>query len=224
MTLPNQATKSDLSWNVLSEEGTRKVYSCEYNGQTVGWATGDFSVIYAPVQLSFERMVDVQTVSSAGESIQIESLDEVLTQAGNIFQAGRQIVIDYAKNNTMTVLIGGLILLVVLIIFIVILIFRATSDARIRRRRRLEEAERIRREEEIDRMTTAEIEAELRAVMEQERMRREQEQRALAEAERAAEEARKMEAKAHETEQLLEELERERQERLASQKNEGINN
>lgn len=220
MTLPNQAAKSDISWKVLSEEGTRKVYSCEYNGQIVGWATGDFSVIYAPVQLSFERMVDVQTVSSAGNSIQIESLDEVLAQAGNIFQAGRQIVIDYAKNNTMTVLIGGLILLVVLIIFIVILIFRATSDARIRRRRRLEEAERIRREEEIDRMTTAEIEAELRAVMEQERMRREQEQRALAEAERAAEEARKIEEQAHETERLLEELEQERQERLSK----GINN
>ena len=110
------------------------------------------------------------------------------------------------------------------IIFIVILIFRSTADARIRRRRKLEVLERQRREEEIDRMTTAEIEAELRAVMAQEQKKRMQEQQALAEAERAAEEARKMEAKAHETEQLLEELERERQERLAAQKNEGINN
>lgn len=220
MTLPNQASKSDLTWNILSEEGRRKVYSCEYNGYTVGLATGNFSVIYAPVQLPFEGASAVQTVSSEGDSIQIESLDEVLEQAGNIFQAGRDVVVDYAENNTMTVLIGGLVLLVVLIVFIIILIFRATSDARIRRRRKLEEAERFRREEEIERMTTAEIEAELRAVMEQERIRKEQEQRALAEAERAAEEARKIEEQAHETERLLEELERERQERLSK----GINN
>ena len=44
-------------------------------------------------------------------------------------------------------------------------------------------------EEEIERMTTAEIEAELRAVMEQERLCREQEQREQAKAERAADEA-----------------------------------
>ena len=112
----------------------------------------------------------------------------------------------------------GIIILVILIVFIVVLIFRCTSESRIKRRRKQEEEERRKREEEIERMTTAEIEAELRAVMEQERLRKEQEQRAKAEAERAAEEARIMEEKAHETERLIDELEKERQERLASKK------
>lgn len=215
VTLPVNAVKTDLQWNLHSENGTRKRYSCDFGGQTVGWASGDFAMIYAPVQLPFEGNAIVQETLSETNSIQIESMNEVLSQAGDIFKAGRQIVIDYAKDNTMTVLIGGLILVVLLIIFVIVLIFRATADARIRRKRRLEEAERLRREEEIDRMTTAEIEAELRAVMEQERMRRTQEQRALAEAERAAEEARRIEEEAHETERLIEELEQERQERLA---------
>lgn len=215
LTLPNEAAVSDLSWNIRSEAGTRKVYSCTYNDQAVGWVSGDFAAVYAPVQLPFEGNIAVRTGASDGSGIQIESLDEVLLQVGNIFQAGQQIVVEYAKNNTMTVLVGGLILLVVLIVFIIVLIFRATSDSRIRRRRKLEEAERRRREEEIERMTTAEIEAELRAVMEQERRRKEQEQRELAEAERAAEEARKLDEQAHETERLLEELEQERQERLS---------
>lgn len=215
ITLPKQASRAELTWNILSEEGTRKVYSCEYNGQTVGQMTGDFSTIYAPAQLPFEGKLYIQPVSSEANDIQIEGLDEVIEQAGDIFQTGREIIVAYAKQNTMTVFLAGLVFCVILIVFFVLLIFRATADARIRRRRKLEEAERLRREEEIERMTTAEIEAELRAVMEQERIRKEQEQRALAEAERAAEEARKIEEQAHETERLIEELEQERQERLS---------
>ena len=65
-------------------------------------------------------------------------------------------------------------------------------------------------------MTAAEIEAELRAVMEQERQRRAQEERTRMEAERAAEYERLMEEKAHETERLIDELEKERSERSAS--------
>lgn len=216
VTLPNQASKADLTKTLLSEEGSKKTYSCEYNGQQVGEMSGDFSEIYAAaIQLPFEGTVDIQPVASENSSIQLEGLDDVLEQFEGIFQAGRETIAAYAKNNPMTVLIGGLLLLIFLIVFIIILVFRATADVRIKRRRKQEEAERLRREEEIERMTTAEIEAELRAVMEQERRRREQEQRALAEAERAAEEARKLDEQAHETERLIEELEQERQERLS---------
>lgn len=225
LTLPNGASKENLSYELLQENGSEKVISYEYNGQKVGTAKGSFRTIYAPAQLSFER--DVLAGSSVLDlhtDIQIESLDEVLTQAAAIFDSGAKLVQDYAENHFMVVAAGGAVLLILLIVSIIVLIFRCTADARMRRKRKQEEIERRRREEEIERMTVAEIEAELRAGMEQERLRKENEQRAQAEAERAAEEARKMEAKAHETEQLLEELERERQERLAAQKNEGINN
>lgn len=220
LTLPNQADKSLVTYTVQEETGTKKTVSYEYCGHPVGTAAGDFAAVYAPAQLSFEKSIEIKETASEGDNIQIESLDEVLEQAENIFDSGYQIAVNYAKNNTMTVFIGGLILLVILVVFIILLIFRATADSRIRRRRKQEEVQRQKREEEIERMTTAEIEAELRAVMEQERLRREEEQRALAEAERAAEEARKIEEQAGETQRLLDELEQERQERLSK----GINN
>ena len=218
VTLPVQADPSDITYQMVEENGTYKMYSLEYNDYTVGTAEGDFSAVYAPAQLVFERKAEIKepdSTVSEGDNIQIESLDEVLAQANNIFRAGYRIAADYAENHVMTVFAAGVLILLVVVVFIVVLIFRCTAESRIRRRRRLEEAERQKREEEIERMTTAEIEAQLRAVMEQERMRREQEQQALAEAERAAEEATRLEEEAHETERLIDELENERQQRLS---------
>lgn len=219
LTLPEGASRADLSYNLVQEDGNSKVVSYEYNGQSVGIAKGSFRTIYAPAQLVFEKDSSVNALSSAVDTdIQIESLDEVLSHTATIFDVGYQLIQDYAQDHTVLVMAGGIVLLILLIIFIIVLIFRSTADARIRKRRKLEELERRKREEEIEQMTAAEIEAELRAVMEQERLRKEREQRARAEAERAAEESRKMEAKVHETEQLIDELERERQEPMASQK------
>lgn len=224
ITLPISSSGEDISYKIESENKRTKTLSYEYNGYPVGEAEGSFNNVFAPVQTVFEQKVQTvtaaaETVSAAetaGNNIQIESLDDVLAQASAIFDRGYQIFLEYTENHFVVVLAGSIVLLILLIIFIVVLIFRATSDSRIRRRRRLEEKERQKREEEIERMTTAEIEAELRAVMAQEQQRRTMEQHALAEAERAAREAAEAEAKAHETEQLLEELERERQERLSS--------
>lgn len=217
ITLPKSASSADMSYTTANDGGVTKV-SYEYNGYSVGEAEGKFASCFAPVQTVFEQEpIGVSASANAeAQNIQAESLDEVLTQMQLIFKSGYRMFLNFAENNLGVVLAAGSVLLVLLIIFIVVLIFRATSDSRIRRRRKLEEKERMKREEEIERMTTAEIEAELRAVMEQEEQRRRMEQQALAEAERAAEEAAKAEEKAHETERLLEELEKERQERLSS--------
>ena len=215
ITLPNTVSPESLTYQVEEQNGGVTKISYEYNGNPVGTGRGDFGTIYAPAQLAFERDVAV-TASTDSDNIQIESLNEVLTQTQDIFSTGYRMFTDYAENHFTAVLAGGILLLVVVIVFIVVLFFRCTAESRIRRRRKQEERERKKREEEIERMTTAEIEAELRAVMEQERLRKEQEQRAQAEAERAAEQARIMEEKAHETERLIDELEKERQERMAS--------
>lgn len=220
ITLPNTVSESDLTYQLVAEDGNQKTLSYEYNGIPVGSFQGSFNTAFVPAQTLLQKKTDlvkevVQETATSGENIQIESLNEVLNQAAGIFQTGYRMFTEYTENNTMTVLVGGIVLLLVLILFIVLLIFRCTSESRIKRRRKQEEEERRKREEEIERMTTAEIEAELRAVMEQERLRKEQEELARAEAERAAEEARIMEEKAHETERLLDELEQERQERLA---------
>ena len=221
ITLPKDASKKNLTYNIEEKENKNKKYfSYQYNGYYVGSASGEFCGVSLPVQKPLQGKAEADPVitETVTNNIQIESLDEVLTQTTKIFTSGYQMFTEYAENHFMTVFIGGIIALIVLIVFIVVLIFRCTSESRIKRRRKQEEEERRKREEEIERMTTAEIEAELRAVMEQERLRKEQEQRAKAEAERAAEEARIMEEKAHETERLIDELEKERQERLASKK------
>ncbi len=221
--LPDTADIADVTCEVANRSGSWTTLSCKYNGWPVGTFVGNVQTIFAPAQMVFEKDVEVVTAvqpETSGDHIQIESLDEVLTQTATIFETGYHRVMEYTQSHFLSVLIGGTIALAVLVVLIIVLIFRCTSESRIRRRRRQEEQERRKREEEIDKMTTAEIEAELRAVMEQERLKKEQEELARAEAERAAEEARIMEEKAHETERLIDELEKERQERLAA-KNKG---
>ena len=213
----NVILPKEYSEDAITYDAADNKISYYYNGYPIGSASGKAAVIYAPAQLVFERDVEVQQAVSAEQNIQIESFEEVLMQAETIVESGYRIFLAYAEENPLKVLAGGAILLVLLIIFIIILIFRSTADARIRRRRKLEALERQRREEEIERMTTAEIEAELRAVMAQEQMKKIQEQQVQAEAERVAREAREAEEKERETELLLEELEKERQERLLSE-------
>lgn len=189
ITLPNGASRENISYSLTSENGKRKNVSYDYNGQVIGWSTGEFDAVYAPAQLLYENDVEVSTtVHSLDTDIQIDSFDEVLMQAVAIFDTGYKALQNYTENHVVVVMAGGAFLLVLLIVFIVVVIFRTTANSRIKKRRKQEELERRRREEEIDKMTTAEIEAELRAVMEQERLRREQEQREQVKAERAAEE------------------------------------
>lgn len=220
LTLPNNAEKDEIKWELAETDGNDRRVAYTYHGYPVGFAYGVYHPIYLPAQLAFERKTEVRVKSAetgSGGSIQVESVNEVLSQAAVILENGYKIFRDYTDRHFVAVFAGGIVLLVLLIIFIIVLIFRCTSDSRIRRKRAQAEKERLKREEEIERMTTAEIEEELRAVMAQEQMRRDQEQRALAEAERAAREAREADEKAHETERLMNELEQERQQRMSSE-------
>lgn len=191
LTLPNTVSVNQLQWEVV-QDGNGKTISYTYEGTPVGVSRGTFAPIYAPALLVFEgkaeRAAAVSEEMTADDdgSIQNEELDNVLMQTAVIFHSGYTAAEKYAQEHPMTVLAAGAVILALLIAFIVILIFRCTSDMRIQRRRKQEERERKLREEEIERMTTAEIEAELRAGMEQERLRREQERFAQEAAERAA--------------------------------------
>lgn len=220
LTLPNTVSADRLTLRTGEKAGNSRSVIYEYEGTAVGVSRGTFYPIYAPAQLSFEGEAVVaepaqeeEAVSAGG--IRIENLDGVLAQTAAIFESGFAALEGYTSEHTVTVLAAGAVVLVILIVFIVVLIFRCTSDMRIKRRRKQEEKERKLREEEIERMTTAEIEAELRAVMEQERIRKEQEVLRQEEAVRAAEESRRLEEEAHETERLLQELEEERLQRRA---------
>ena len=207
-----------LTYEITKQSENETVVTYKYHDVSVGTASGKFGTVYAPAQLVCEGDVEVRAdaAQTVSDNIQIESFDEVLTQTSRMFRMGYQMAVGYAEAHPMVILAGGALLLVLLIVFIIILYFRCTAESRIRKRRMQEEKERQRRAEEIDRMTAAEIEAELRAVMEQERQRRAQEELARMEAEKAAEYERLMEEKAHETERLIDELEKERNERRAS--------
>ncbi|MCD7885448.1 MAG: D-alanyl-D-alanine carboxypeptidase [Lachnospiraceae bacterium] len=222
ITLPNDASNEDLTITVTEAYGSTRVFSYEYNGQPVGTAAGKLNTVLVPIRTQYSVGTEVSAeTGSSEENILIEGLDDVLDQTKTILGEGYQYFKTYAEDHMIVVVAVGAMILIILIVLIIVLIFRATADARIRRRRRLEEEERKKREEEIENMTAAEIEAELRAVMEQERTRKEQEELAAAEAQRAAREAEEMEWKARETERLIDELEQERQERISAQKEQG---
>lgn len=188
LTLPRTALDENLTYTLIQEDGNRKKISYQYSGQTVGWATGSFSSIYAPARLVFEKEAGSVSADIPDTDIQIESIEDVFAQTVSVFDAGYRMLEGYTQDHLIVVIAGGAAFLILLIVLIVLMAFRAAAQSRIRKRRKQEELERKKREEEIERMTAAEIEAELRAGMEQERRRREQERKTGAEAERAAEE------------------------------------
>ena len=81
----------------------------------------------------------------------------------------------WINDNDLLAALIVLILLLVLIPILVIGIVRNHNSQKIRKQRQREKEERIKREEEIDRKSTLEIEAELRAEIEADRLRREEE-------------------------------------------------
>ena len=220
VTMPKNVSMQDLDCEVQAREGVPgKIISYSYNGWPTGMATGAFYPIAGPVQLFFEKPspwleINQTAETSVSGNIQIESIDDLTAWISGIFVTCSQMFLEFTENNLFAAAAAGLVALILILVFLVVLIFRCTSDYRIQKRRKQEEIERRKREEEIDRMTAAEIEQELRAVMEEERRRKEQAQKEQAEAEKAAAEAELMERKLRETEDLLAELERERQERL----------
>ncbi len=220
LTLPNDASQDQITYEITEEKGNARVFGYAYNGQPVGSASGIMNTPVLPVATtSLAAGADQSTTAASGGSTQMEGLDEVLDQTVEFLDNGYNSFMDFAVDHTWLVLGVGAILIILLIVLIVVLFFRSTADARIRKKRRQEEEEMKKREEEIEQMTTEEIEEELREAMQEEERRKQEELDAKAEAEKAAREEEEMEWKAQETERLIDELERERQERKAEGKN-----
>ncbi len=225
ITLPNTASTDELSYTVADDSASTRTFTFTFNDWPVGTGTGKLNTPFVPIQAALQVGAEAteENISSSGGSKEMEGMDEALDQTVGFLESGYHSFMDYAQNHAALVLIVGALLIIFLIVLIIVLIFRCTSDARIRRKRRLEEEEMERKEAEIDQMTTDEIEAELREAMKEEERRKEEEEKAKAEKEKAAQEAEEMERKAKETEELIDELERERQERLAAEAKEGKN-
>lgn len=206
VTLPNGVTAESLEAQSNQTGQSYRTISYSYHGWPVGLAAIEVYPIPTGIQLPFEKELDMEiilqnsSVQRARNEIEATAMI-VWNKAQDIYQDVSSGVIAFAQANRMTVVLGGCLILIILLIVIGILISRCTKEARIQNRRRQEEKVRLRKEEEIDQMTTAEIEQELRMAMEEERQKREMEAARL-------EEERLKEEKLRETERILEEINR----------------
>ncbi|MDO5344788.1 MAG: D-alanyl-D-alanine carboxypeptidase family protein [Lachnospiraceae bacterium] len=206
VTLPRGMGAEKLSGKVTNVENTTADISYLYEEWPVGSEELTVTLPEWDSPLCFEKKLDMQAMAAPTSSR--KALNEIETTALTVMENTKDVfqkILDsssrFIEENTLLVVCIGSLLLLVLVIFIIILICRCTRESRLLRRRRQEEKERLRIEEEIEKKTTEEIEIELRAAMEQEQQRRQREAA-------RKEEERIQEEKLHETERILEEINR----------------
>ena len=220
VTLPVNASASDLTVRHWSSSGDEADYL--YHGWRVGSGVVPSilhtEVYYAPPGRFSKDLAEASWMLSrngnkTGSLIQIDtarsqekSKRETVTQAflsrtGEMISSVSSSIVTFVSKNRLTVVLGIAFILLVVLVMIIIILLRLSKEEKIKRRRRQEARMRKQSEEEIDQKTTAEIEAELRAAMQREeryemmaRQKREQELRD--------------ERKLHETEEILEEINR----------------
>lgn len=208
-TLPNGVSTDSLQGQ--SQQSKASCYSViyQYNNWPVGSAEIEFYSFPMGIHMPFEKELDMEVILQNSSMQRVKKELEatamiVWNKAQDMYQDVSAKVMTFAEENMMIVILGGCLILMVLLVIIGILIARCTKEARIQKRRRQEEKERLRKEEKIDQMTTAEIEYELRMAMEEDRYYREQEAARL-------EEERKEEEKLREMEKILEEVNEKRE-------------
>lgn len=207
VTLPKGMSTDSLTEKISGRNGMTVDISFLYGDWPVGSGKMTLAPLELDIKLCFEKKLDVQTVTATASAH--KSWSEIEATALTVIENTKDVLQKIYENgsrfieeNMLLVVCIGSFLLLILVICMIILINRCTRESRLMRRRRQEEQERLRIEEEIEKKTTEEIENELRAAMEQEQQRRQRE-------EARKEEERVREEKLHETERILEEINRE---------------
>lgn len=206
VTVPDGLSVTDLTAKMDQAGQNTLSIKYLYREWPVGAAVIELHKMPQDTMLPFEQSRDMSILLKNSSDLRARrELEQtawmVYNRTVEIYNDIRTFSIEFLEQNKLTVVLGGGLILLVLVIVILILIIRCTRESRIQRRRRQAEQERQKREDEIERMTTAEIEQELRAAMEQERQKK-------AQAEAEAEKQRLREEKLHETEMILEEINR----------------
>ena len=204
-TIPAGGEASDLG--IEGDPGSAGAFFYTWNGWRVGSGQLSFTPFPTGISFPYQQKRDMETLlrnslERRQERELMQTAQAAWSSISSFTTSGYESVKDYVENNRMTAILIGAFILVVLLILIVILILRCTKESRIARKRRLEEFERMRREDEIDQMSATQIEQELREAMEQERLKKEREEQ------RRREELLE-EEKLRETERILEEIQRE---------------
>ena len=205
VTIPAGGEGSDLG--IEGDPGLPGAFFYTWHGWRVG--SGELSFTPFPKDISFPYQQERDMETLLKNSLERRQERELMQTARSAWDSithfttsGYESVKGYVENNRMTAILIGAFVLVILLILIVILVLRCTKESRIARKRRMEEFERMRREDEIDQMSTVQIEQELREAMEQERLKKERE-------EKRRQEELIEEEKLRETERILEEIQRE---------------
>ena len=162
-----QVGKADLSFSSLNfEVPTPKTVPLTYSEIQEETEPGVKGVIQVAVRKtkSFGK--------TAGKEIQkfMEKIPGWLAMAQEKFWD----LVDWINENDIMAALVGLILLVILVPILVVAWTRNSKAQKIRKRRKKEREERTRIEQNIDRKSVSEIEAELRAEIEKDRQERQQ--------------------------------------------------
>lgn len=204
VTIPNTLSVDDLTTKSEKTGELKGTIFYSYHDWSVGMAGFQIHPLVPITVPSYQQKRDMEEILNRTAAVrkrnEIEETAAAVMQNTEVFVKNTyEKAKDFVEKNTLTVIWVGSFILLVLLIIIVILILRCTKEYRIKKRRLQEERELLKKEEEIDRMTTSEIEQELRKAMEQERLLKEKEM-AL------QEEQRRQEEKLRETEKILEEI------------------
>ena len=143
------------------------------------WPVGNMTLSVNPVSLDlsypWQTVVRVRAEGETGDKeVSIQDTSDIVWQdvgdfANSAVEQIRAFIHQYQRT---LILIVGLILIVFLLLLLMILL-RSTSDYRSKKKLRAAREEALRREEEIEAKSTAEIEEELRRAMEMEKESRE---------------------------------------------------
>ena len=204
VTIPNTLSVDDLTTKSEKTGELKGTIFYSYHDWSVGMAGFQIHPLVPITVPSYQQKRDMEEILNRTAAVrkrnEIEETAAAVMQNTEVFVKNTyEKAKDFVEKNTLTVIWVGSFILLVLLIIIIILILRCTKEYRIKKRRLQEERELLKKEEEIDRMTTSEIEQELRKAMEQERLLKEKEM-AL------QEEQRRQEEKLRETEKILEEI------------------
>lgn len=192
VTVPSGYDKSSLSTAPFKGKDGKNALAGEYGticGQNAdigptegscyytfgGWPVGSLSVTVSPLSLNLDfpwQTASAVTMRTDGEG-QTGDKEEAVQQAneqawedvGNYVQKLDQKRQNFwEQNRTAIILVTGIVI-IVLLLLILILMVRSVRNYRLRKKMRQTQQEARQREIEIENMTTAEIEKELRSAM-----------------------------------------------------------
>ncbi len=212
--LPITADSSDIKTSIEYGKGSGAIVHYTYNDEEIGTASLNIKSLIPNPKFAYKKTVNVIQRADDRDPAEkiVDTASDIWKKTEKKLEKGYEVSSGFVTEHRREFAVGGLALIIILIPIALVLLIRGMLEKRTKRNRKNEEQERRRMAEEIDSKSVYEIEAELRAAMEQEQLRRQRK-------EAAKEAARQEEQKLTEAEQVLQEVERIERENKKNQEN-----